>query len=146
MGAFETLKEELELQKQAIESKGGTVNVVNDYPSPSEITAGIYTTTGKDLSDATATESDVLAGKTFYAVNDTLKTGTLEIVDQTQLIKELFLSGEIFSTESYTLTFPSGILITNRSMFRNNTKKATIYLNEELTLIFLYTICILKRG
>lgn len=141
MGAFETLKEELELQKQAIESKGGTVNVVNDYPSPSEITAGIYTTKGKDLSDATATESDVLAGKTFYAVNDTLKMGTLEIVDQTQLIKELFLSGETFTTDSYTLTFPSGIRITNRSMFRNNTKKATIYLNEELTTISEYSFC-----
>ena len=141
MGAFETLKEELQLQKQAIESKGGTVSVVNDYPSPSEITAGIYTTTGKDLSDATATETDVLAGKTFYAGNEILKTGTLEIVDHMKLIKELFLSGENYATDGYVLTFPAGIKVTARNMFRNNTKKATIYLNEELTTISEYSFC-----
>lgn len=43
MTALETLKQELIAQKKAIEEKGGTVIVKNDYPSPSEITAGIKT-------------------------------------------------------------------------------------------------------
>lgn len=34
-----------------------------------------------DLDDATATESDVLAGKTFFSGNAELKTGTLEVPD-----------------------------------------------------------------
>ena len=43
MTALEELKQELINQKNAIESKGGTVIVANTYPSPAEITAGIKT-------------------------------------------------------------------------------------------------------
>lgn len=41
MNSLEELKQQLLLQKQAIESKGGYVNVLGSNPSPAEITAGI---------------------------------------------------------------------------------------------------------
>lgn len=43
MDNLEILKQELLAQKAAIESKGGTVVVAENNPSPSEITAGINT-------------------------------------------------------------------------------------------------------
>lgn len=43
MNSIEELKEQLLLQKSAIEAKGGTVTVAGTNPSPAEITAGINT-------------------------------------------------------------------------------------------------------
>lgn len=81
MENLEILKQELILQKSEIESKGGKVQVANLNPSPSEITAGIKSIeAGVDLTNSTATEQDVLVGKTFYSGNSQLKTGKLEVV------------------------------------------------------------------
>lgn len=76
MNSLETLKQELINQKTALESKGVTLTLANTNPSPSEITSGINAIETADFSQATATETDVIAGKTFYAGNSTLKTGT----------------------------------------------------------------------
>ena len=81
MDNLELIKMELLSQKNAIENKGGTVVVKNVNPSPSEITEGIKTINIPNLSEATATESDVISGKTFYAGNNTLKFGSKEIPD-----------------------------------------------------------------
>ena len=78
MSNIEILKNELISQKQAIEEKGGNVIVKNLNPSPSEITEGIKSISSVDLSLADATESDVKKGKTFYAMDTTLKVGTHE--------------------------------------------------------------------
>ena len=75
MSAYETIKNELKIQKEKIINKGGKVIVKNDYPSPSEITAGIETITTPDYTVTTATEDDVLNGKTFYSMSAELKTG-----------------------------------------------------------------------
>lgn len=85
MTSIEQLKQELLTQKSAIETKGGVVNVANANPSPAEITAGINSISIPNFSTATATEEDVVKGKTFYATNNTLKTGTLEAFTATEL-------------------------------------------------------------
>lgn len=76
MDSLETLKQEILKQKTALASKGVTIIPANTNPSPSEITAGINSIVYANLSQATATENDVASGKTFYAGNNTLKTGT----------------------------------------------------------------------
>ncbi len=81
MQNIETLKQELINQKAEIEAKGGSVEVAGLNPSPAEITEGIKTIIGADLSDATAKISDVLSGKTFYAGGRTKKMGTLTRAD-----------------------------------------------------------------
>ena len=78
MESLERLKVELVSQKLAIEAKGGTVVVANSNPSPSEITDGIKSITIPDLTAATATESDVVAGKTFFSGDGTIKLGEKE--------------------------------------------------------------------
>lgn len=77
MNSLELLKQELASQKSAIESKGGFVSIANTNVSPSEITAGINSIPAVDFQIATATEADVLSGKTFYAGTNVLKTGSL---------------------------------------------------------------------
>lgn len=68
MNSLETIKEQLLAQKALIESLGGTVNVANTNPSPSEITAGIATI----VSD---TDSVVaLMGDTTKSFNNSLIT------------------------------------------------------------------------
>jgi len=66
MSSLEALKQELLTQRSLIESKGGTVEVAHTNPSPSEITAGINTIQAPNMTLATATEENVLEGKTFY--------------------------------------------------------------------------------
>lgn len=79
MNSLETLKQELINQKNALSSKGVEITIANTNPSPSEITAGINSIEHVDFTQATATENDVLSGKTFYAGNSTLKTGVSAI-------------------------------------------------------------------
>ncbi len=81
MNSLEIIKQELINQKNILEQRGIVVNTINLNPSPSEITQSL-----EDISDfllATAKEEDVRAGKTFYAQNNQLKTGTydLSVVD-----------------------------------------------------------------
>lgn len=76
MSNLEKLKQELILQKETIERLGGEVLVQNNNPSPSEITQGIATIEVPDLTGSTATEEDVMYGKTFFSKDDTLRVGT----------------------------------------------------------------------
>ncbi len=55
MNSLESLKNELLLQKQAIESLGGKVIVANQNPSPAEITAGIKTIPASAVATASLT-------------------------------------------------------------------------------------------
>ena len=78
MNSLETLKKELIKQKELLDNKGFAVTVANDNPSPSEITSAIEKI-NFDFTLTTATESDVLAGKTFYSKTNEIKTGTLDL-------------------------------------------------------------------
>ncbi len=86
---MELLKKELSYQKELIELAGGVVPMANDYPSPYEITEGIKDLSSVDLSVATATEEDVVVGKTFFSGTPELKTGTSII--NPDMINHLFM-------------------------------------------------------
>lgn len=77
MDNLEILKNELISQKEKLVEKGYEVATKFTNPSPSEITTAIESVHENNLSEATATEEDVLEGKTFYAGDFNLKTGTL---------------------------------------------------------------------
>ena len=77
MNSLESIKQELITQKTLLEERGCPVNVQHTYPSPSEITETIRNI-NMDFTIADAKEEDVRAGKTFYAQNSELKTGTLD--------------------------------------------------------------------
>ncbi len=83
MDTLQLIKLELISQKVAIENKGGIVTVANSNPSPGEITDGIKTIPVPDFSQATATEEDVVSGKTFFSGSDVIKLGTKEIPNLT---------------------------------------------------------------
>lgn len=135
MDALETIKQELILQKAAIEEKGGKVAVVNDFPSPSEITAGIKTVTGKDMSDATATETDVLKGKTYYAGDATLRMGTLEVVDHSKLINDVVFTQDTTSTTEFTFHLGAGLKFVRKYACYYSKAYLTLYFNEEVETI-----------
>ncbi len=89
MNSFETLRSELNTQKNIISSLGGTVTVASDhtYPTPSEITAGLNTLSIPNTSSATASPTDVLEGKTFFAGDNSIKFGTLQAISIDDLNK-----------------------------------------------------------
>lgn len=101
MDSIETLKQEIIKQKTALASKGVTVVPAHTNPSPSEITAGINAIEYADLSQATATAGDVISGKTFYAGNNVLKSGTRTV--DGSLALETFVSGR----GSYEIVIPT---------------------------------------
>lgn len=107
MNSYNTIINELITQKQVLTEKGFPVNTANTYPSPSEITETIKNISF-DLSDSTATEADVVAGKTFYSQTNELKTGTLTVSSSTELIDYIacLISGrgqtEIFIPDTVT--------------------------------------------
>ena len=76
MNSLDYLKQELINQKTVIEEKGFSVQTAHLNPSPSEITSAISNMQTANFAQATATEIDVTAGKTFYAGDNNLKTGT----------------------------------------------------------------------
>lgn len=154
MNSLEQLKSELLEQKSAIEEKGGTVTVANTNPSPSEITAGIKSIVipsvpdtptepdtpnppSIDLSAATATEGDVISGKTFFAVDSSIRAGTLVAFSQTDLYR-LFYSGDELpeGTEApaYNLTL-SGMTIVRPHVFYQSHAKLTVTLPTNLVEI-----------
>ena len=105
MSSLETLKSELLTQKTEIENKGGVVSVANTNPSPAEITSGIKSIYIPDLTASTATESDVIVGKTFYSGDRYLKYGTYTPVDTSQATAtaEDVLLGKTFYAGDETL-------------------------------------------
>ena len=89
MSNIDRIKQELIIQKDIITEKGGTITFANDYPSPEEITAGIKTIETPDFTVATATEEDVVLGKTFYSNSSQLKTGVGQF--QAEMIHNIFM-------------------------------------------------------
>lgn len=138
MNNLETLKQELLSQKELIEKGGGTVIVAGTNPSPAEITEGIKTIAGADLSVATATEEDVKSGKTFFAGSSTLRTGTANM--DTESIHHIFMFNQNSQTsqESYYYTCPDHLSVIRASCFELNLNIVTITLNENITKIGQY--------
>lgn len=133
--SIEALKQELITQKNIIEKRGGVVPMANTYPSPSEITEGIKTVTGGDLTVATATEADVLKGKTFFSGNSILKTGTAEF--DADVIHHIFMSPENTKTTEDTVyyTCPSGVSRIKKYTFYNNINPIHIIFDDDLVTI-----------
>lgn len=95
MNSFNTIIHELTTQKQLLDEHGFVVDIKNKYPSPAEITNAIKKI-NFDFTDADAKESEVVAGKTFYAQNNELKTGTMDIneVNNLRQYVNAFVSGK----------------------------------------------------
>ncbi len=132
---LETMRTELFKQKDVIEKSGGLVTVKKKHPTPQEITEGIGTLANVDFSLATATEEDVSVGKTFFAGNSLLKTGTA-LVDAKQ-INSLFMYNPSTLTaedEAY-FTIPSNITTLKKYTFYQNANNIVITFNENLTEI-----------
>ena len=129
------LKAELINQKEAIESKFGTVTVSNLNPSPSEITAGINTIPAINTSLANATESDVLYGKTFYSGSATLKTGTATDLSS-ELMQIYFYTDKSadFSTR-VTYNTPSTITRIKSYLFNQCYNPIDIYFTNNITTV-----------
>lgn len=137
MSSIERLKQELIYQKSAIESKGGVVNVANTNPSPAEISAGIDGIKSVDISQATAQEGDVLKGKTFYAVNNTLRTGTLSL---DTILEQTFLFGDMpVSSERYTIEIPEHMVNIREYFMYSNPNYLDIYFHSNIERIEGYT-------
>ncbi len=134
MSSIEELKQELIYQKSAIESKGGKVIVANSNPSPKEISDGIDSIEGLDVSSATAQASEVLEGKTFYAGDSTKKTGTFSLQTAMEHII-VFKDGVRSSENKYSITIPD-YMTTIRSYFMNNNRNnIDVYFNENILKI-----------
>lgn len=131
---IDTLKQIIADQKSAITDLGGTVITTNINPSPADITRGIRSIPVSDFSNATATEADVISGKTFYAGNKVLKTGTRELAVDDELFSCLFLESREPTEELY-YAFPNNLTTIRNYMFCNNQKHATIHLPESTTTI-----------
>lgn len=142
MNSIELLKQELADQKSAIETKGGVVPVANTNVSPAEITQGIKTIPVLDMSLSTATETDVLSGKTFYSGNNNLKTGTLVIPEGSSKYED-FLEYIVFekattSSPDLEIQIPDYVTRIKEYLFNNCQYKCNVYLNSGLQEIGAY--------
>lgn len=136
---IELLKQELVKQKTEIENKGGTVNVANINPSPSEITTAIQNLVVPDLSQIDLTSDDVLAGKAFVASDGSISTGTNDY-NFDYVMKVWFFDDDTMpeQTETTTLYIPSGITRIRSHFFRGNKSKVRIIFNDDLQTIGSY--------
>ena len=133
MSSIEILKQELLYQKNAIESKGGVVQVANTNPSPAEISAGIDSLQIVDISSANAVESDVLEGKTFYSISGGLKTGTLSV---DKILKRTFLYDvEPVSTDKYVVDIPDYMTSIREYFMYNNPNYLEVYFHDGITRV-----------
>ena len=136
MESLEELKQELKQQKAAIESKGGTVATVHTNPSPSEITTGINSIPAPNLAIATATTSDVINGKTFYAGDSKLKYGSLFNNSNTdELIDLIFQTNAMGDEHSFYFEIPAGQTQVKDYLFANFDRSLTVTLCDNLTEI-----------
>ena len=135
MENLKALQDELIYQKSVIEEKSGYVTVANINPSPYEITEGIKTIPSSDLSMATATEADVAKGKTFFAGNSVLKTGTATVTPAE--VDALFMYNFEETTWSDTIycSFPTGLKLVKKHSFYKNYHNIEFTLNPELETI-----------
>ena len=145
MNNLENLKLELLSQKQLIEKSGGYVVVAGTNPSPAEITEGIKTIAGSDLSIATATEDDVRLGKTFYAGGPELKTGTVSM--NTEDIHHIFMPPSNTQTCDDVLYYviPENLTEVKHYCFENNYNKVHITFHENIKRIAEYAFYYAKN-
>lgn len=138
MSNIEKLKQELLLQKQTIENLGGEVLVANNHPSPAEITQGISTIEVPDLTGSTATEEDVLYGKTFFSKDDTLRVGTHNDVGTT--IKHVYeYQVDVISTDVVlNYDFPSTITTIKPYAYYHNKNQVNFNFHENVDTIGAY--------
>lgn len=132
--SLDQLKQELLTQKSAIEAKGGTVSTTYTNPSPAEITAGINSISILDTSSATATEADVLKGKTFYAGTSSIKTGTFEAITAEDL-KLLFNNVTPDTTTEKDFHVWPGTTTLRPYFMANNSAKINLYFSDEIQTI-----------
>ncbi len=138
MTGINKFKEEFKEQKKLIEKKGGKVVVKNDYPSPSEILEGIETIDAPEFALATATESDVVMGKTFFSQSSELKTGT-GIFDK-DMMNNIFMVNYQQKTTNERIYYscPAGLKLIKKNSFYFNYNPIHITFNPELTKIESY--------
>ena len=126
MNSITQLKLELIAQKQALEEKGVNVTISNINPSPAEITSAIKNIpSAPDMSVATATESDVLKGKTFFALDSNIRTGTFEGMNN-QDIRDLFLYQTEQTNTNFVYVFPDDVTYVRPYIFCENPNKLTV--------------------
>ncbi|MBR6779328.1 MAG: leucine-rich repeat protein [Clostridia bacterium] len=130
MNSLEQLKEELKTQKEILEQVGVDVVVANTNPSPAEITESLKRLEIPNLTLSTATEEDVLAGKTFYSGDSVLKTGVRLEDSLTEYLNAFvyYISGKKSTERQFYVTLNQEDPIVRRYMFYTN------YHNIELTL------------
>ena len=139
MNSIEILKNELQEQKSAIESKGGVVSVLNTNVSPAEITAGIKSIQVADFEQTTAVESDVLLGKTFYNNNGILVSGNLVVPDNMesnqQLLDYILYGKESDPYPNLEIHLPDFTTHIKEFMLYNCKCKADVYINQNLLTV-----------
>ena len=135
MSGMQTLISELKTQKEVIESMSGTVNQAGRHPSPAEITQGIKSIPYNDLSGATATAEDVKLGKTFYAGDSAIKTGTA-LFDE-NLTNALFMYplGTSMTDDEVYYTIPDNVTTIRKYCFYKNVHKIHLTLNPNIKTI-----------
>ena len=133
MNSYNIIINELIAQKQFLDEKGFAVNTANTYPSPSEITEAIKNISF-NLSNSTATEEDVLEGKTFYSQTNDLKTGTLKISSSSELNN--YIGCLISGRGQAQVVIPSNITQIRPYAFATYTPDAdaTVFSCENLTI------------
>ena len=104
MNSLEILKNELIAQRKLLEQKGFPVTVSNANPTPTEITNAIDDIE-MDFTKTTATEADVMEGKTFFSQNNEIKTGTFRLAELDDL--DSFIKCFITGQGSYEIVIPS---------------------------------------
>lgn len=138
MSNLDIIKKELQTQKEAIETAGGKVVTTGGSPSIYDITAGIKSIEYLDTTLATATEEDVALGKTFYAGDNEIKTGTA--LSSNEIVRALFLSstGEQTYEDEIYYAIPNYLTEVREYLFYNNKNSITIRFHDDITKINKY--------
>lgn len=132
MSSLDTIKQELVKQKKLLKDKGFTVTHQNTNPSPSDITNAI-SNINIDFTLADASESDVIAGKTFYAQNGDLKTGILDASEFERL--RTYVNGFICGNCNLEICIPTDEDYTTlRSYAYNNFNGTSIFYKKDLVI------------
>lgn len=130
------MRDELNKQKDLITKAGGVVKVVYNHPRMTEITEGIQSLASVDFSQATATAEDVALGKTFYAGDSALKTGTASMADTSKINALFMYNGEEKTIEDEVyFTIPATQKKIRKYVFFENINNIRITFNDGLTEI-----------
>ena len=135
MNSIDIIKQELINQKNLLDEKGFIVATQGKYPSPSEITNALTNIElNYDFTKATATEEDVMAGKTFFAGTSDLRTGTFDssILEDLKNKLNCFVTG----TGACEIYIPEDAEFQNirEYAFSIYNKSTTLFCKENLTI------------